>query len=374
MSVGTPVQPSAVSNVDSKPPRPAASDTRAGWAFLVPFLVVYLVFLLFPVIQAVVMGFFDWDLLAIDNRSYLGLENYGRMFWGTEMTWGADRLLGWRLVGLAAIPVVWRQHRRGSLGRGAMLWTIAGLVLLFGVVMGIHPGEGGRWYDSQFWASFGNTLLFVIMSTPIIVGLGLGLALALNRQGRLVGLLRTIFFAPYVLSVAVLTLIWAFLLSPQLGLIGSGFEAIGLEPINWLNSTTWAMPAIVITTAWWTVGFNVVLFLAGLQDIDPTQYEAAEVDGATSWDKFRYITVPGLQRTTLLVVILQIIASFQIFGQVFIMTRGGPNGATRVAIQHIFESGFRDFELGYASAMSVFLFVVMVAVSAVQFRFMQEDA
>lgn len=374
MSVGSPVQPSVVADVADKPPRPSSSDTRAGWGFLVPFLVVYLVFLLFPVIQAVIMGFFDWDLLAIDDRSYLGLENYGRMFWGTEMTWGADRLVGWRLAGLAMLPLAWRQHRRGTLGRAGLLWATAGIVLLFGVVMGIHPGEGGRWYDSQFWASFGNTLLFVIMSTPIIVGLGLGLALALNRQGRFVGLLRTIFFAPYVLSVAVLTLIWAFLLSPQLGLIGAGFESMGLEPINWLNSTTWAMPAIVLTTAWWTVGFNVVLFLAGLQDIDAVQYEAADVDGASPWDKFRYITVPGLQRTTLLVVILQIIASFQIFGQVFIMTRGGPNGATRVAIQHIFESGFRDFELGYASAMSVFLFVVMVAVSALQFRFMQEDA
>ncbi len=375
MSVGAPVQPSTVSEELVANHGPSREDTRAGWWFLIPFLVVYLVFLLFPVIQAVIMGFYDWDLLAIDNRTFVGLENYGRMFWGTEMTWGADRMVWWRLAGLAVVPFVWLQHRRGALGRFVTFWTIGALLLLFGVLMGIHPGEGGRWYDSQFWASFGNTLLFVLMSTPVIVGLGLGLALALNRQGRLVGVLRTLFFAPYVLSVAVLTLIWAFLLNPQLGLIGSGFEAVGLEPINWLNSTTWAMPAIVITTAWWTVGFNVVLFLAGLQDIDPVQYEAAAVDGASTWAKFRYITLPGLQRTTLLVVILQVIASFQIFGQVFIMTRGGPNGATRVAIQHIFESGFRDFELGYASAMSVFLFVVMVGVSALQFRFMQgEDA
>ena len=116
-----------------------------------------------------------------------------------------------------------------------------------------------------------------------------------------------------------------------------------------------------------------MLFLAGLQDIDRSQYEAAALDGANRRQVFRYITVPGLKRTTLLVVVLQIIASFQIFGQVFILTRGGPNGATRVSIQHIYESAFRDAELGYASAMSVVLFAVMMVVSALQFRFMRGD-
>jgi multiple sugar transport system permease protein len=348
-------------------------STGAGWAFLLPFLIIYVVFLIFPVIQAVIMGFFDWDFLDIDDRTFIGLKNYGRMFWGTEMTWDLQQLWGWRLLGLAAIPFVWRAANRRSMTRGSALWLTVLAVLLFVVAMGVHPGGGGRWYDSQFWGSFGNTVLFVLMSTPAIVGLGLALAVALNRPGRMVGVIRTMFFAPYVLSVAVLTLIWAFLLSPSLGLIGSAWETVGLEPINWLNSSTWAMPAIVVTTLWWTVGFNLVLFLAGLQDIDRSQYEAAELDGAGSWAQFRYITIPGLRRTTLLVVTLQIIASFQIFGQVFIMTRGGPNGATRVSIQHIFESGFRDFELGYASAMSLFLFVVMVTISFLQFRFFRPE-
>lgn len=348
-------------------------STGAGWSFLVPFLVVYVIFLIYPVIQAVIMGFFDWDFLDISDRTFIGLKNYGRMFWGSEMTWDAQHLWAWRLVGLAVIPFLWRAAGRRSLTRGSAIGLTIMLVLLFGVTMGVHPGEGGRWYDSQFWSSFGNTLLFVIMSTPLIVGLGLALAVALNRPGRLVAILRTMFFAPYVLSVAVLTLIWAFLLSPSLGLVGSFWEFIGLEPVNWLNSSTWAMPAIVVTTLWWTVGFNLVLFLAGLQDIDRSQYEAAELDGAGTWAQFRYITIPGLRRTTLLVVTLQIIASFQIFGQVFIMTRGGPNGATRVSIQHIFESGFRDFELGYASAMSLFLFVVMVSISFLQFKFFEPE-
>lgn len=348
-------------------------STGAAWSFLTPFLIVYVVFLIFPVFQAVFMGFFDWDFLDISDRTFIGLKNYGRMFWGTEMTWDVQQLWLWRLVGLAPIPLLWRATSRRSLTRGAAIGLTTLLVLLFAVAMGVHPGESGRWYDSQFWGSFGNTVLFVVMSTPIIVGLGLGLAVALNRPGRLVSILRTMFFAPYVLSVAVLTLIWAFLLSPSLGLIGPLWESVGLEPINWLNSSTWAMPAIVVTTLWWTVGFNLVLFLAGLQDIDKSQYEASELDGAGPWAQFRYITIPGLSRTTLLVVTLQIISSFQIFGQVFIMTRGGPNGATRVSIQHIFESGFRDFELGYASAMSLFLFVVMVTISFLQFSFFRPE-
>ncbi len=350
-----------------------ASDSFSAWAFLIPFLVIYLLFLLYPVVQAVIMGFFDWDFLDISDRTFIGLENYGRMFWGTNMTWDATHIWQWRILGLLGVPLIIRAKRRGSITRTAMIALVVGLIAVFAIAMGVHPGVDGRWYDSQFWGSFGNTLLFTVMSTPAIVGLGLALAIALNRPGRLVGFLRTLFFAPYVLSVAVLTLIWAFLLNPTTGLIGAAFESVGLEPINWLNNTTWAMPAIVVTTLWWTVGFNLVLFLAGLQDIDKSQYEAADIDGANGWEKFQFITVPGLRRTTLLVVTLQIIASFQIFGQVFIMTRGGPNGATRVAIQHIYESGFRDFELGYSSAMSLFLFVVMVGISVLQFKFFPEE-
>ncbi len=358
-----------------EPPRarPSRSDTNSAWMFLLPFLVIYVIFLIFPVIQAVIMGFYDWDFLDISDRTWIWLDNYRRMFWGTNMTWDLGNLWVWRVVGLGAIPFLVRAARRKSLSRTSAVLLIVGIVLLFGVAMGIHPGEDGRWSDSQFWNSFGNTILFVLMSTPTIAGLGLVLAVFLNRPGRLVAFLRTLFFAPYVLSVAVLTLIWAFLLNPNLGLIGSLFETIGLEPVNWLNNTTWAMPAIVLTTLWWTVGFNLVLFLAGLQDIDKSQYEAADIDGANPWEQFRYVTVPGLRRTTLLVITLQIIASFQIFGQVFIMTGGGPNGATRVAIQHIYESGFRDFELGYSSAMSLFLFLVMVGISFLQFKFLPTE-
>lgn len=355
-------------------PRFSPTDLSA-WGFLLPFLAAYALFMLYPVGQALVMGFFDWDFLDITRRQWIGWDNYRRMFWGTEMTWGADHLLVLRVIGLALLIPLARSWRKGSLPRASIATLAVLIVAIFGVILGIHPGEGGRWLDSQFWLSFGNTLLFVALSTPVIVGTGLALALALNRPSRFTGLLRAMFFAPYVLSVAVMTLIWAFMLNPSLGLVGMIGDWFGADPINLLNSSTWAMPAIVLATLWWTVGFNLVLFLAGLQDIDVQQYEAASLDGANPWQKFRHVTVPGLKRTIRLVVVLQVIYSFQIFGQVFIMTRGGPDGATRVLIQHIFERGFRDFQLGYASAMSVFLFIVIILVSVVQFMFLggEED-
>ena len=220
--------------------------------------------------------------------------------------------------------------------------------------------------DDTFWISTGNTLEFVLLSTPLLVILGLLLAVALNRPLPAMGLFRTIFFSSYVLSISVLTLIWFMLLNPNRGILAAFLQNFGIDPIPWLNDPNLAMPAIVITTVWWTTGFNVVLFLAGLQDIPQSLYEAAQIDGASSTRSFFSITIPLLRRTIVLVVILQVIASFQIFGQVFLMTKGGPAGATRVLVQHIYERGFRGFELGYGSAMAVFLFSIMFTISLVQ--------
>lgn len=350
-------------------------DDIAAYLFLLPFLIVYILFVIYPVIQAFYMGFFDWDLLAQDARQFIGLENYRTMLGGTNLTWSITSLGMIRFLGvLLTFGFIARGLRRQTLKRG---WAIAIALLsllFFGGLLGIRPDpNGGRWYDAQFWNSLGNTIQFVILSTPLIVIVGLLMAIALNNSRRITGTFRTIFFAPYVFSVAGLTLIWGFLLNPQSGILAASLEFLGIEPIPWLTDPNLAMPAIVITTLWWTVGFNMVLFLAGLQDIDPTLYEAADIDGARWSEKFRFITIPGLRRTLLLVIVLQIIASFQIFGQVFIMTRGGPGGATRVLIQHIYESGFRDFNLGYASAMSIFLFVVMFIISFFQFQIGEEN-
>jgi multiple sugar transport system permease protein len=277
-------------------------ENRAGYLFLAPFVLIYGVFMLYPIFQAAFMSLFEWDLLSL-QRSYVGMGNFAEMFS----------------------------------------------------------------QDDKFWSSLGNTVEFVLLSTPLIIGVGLLFALVVSKPKT--ATFRTMFFCPYVLSVAVMTLIWGFLFNPDQGLIGEAFRLFGAEALAWLTNPNLAMHAIVIATLWWTVGFNMVLFVAGLQDIDPALYEAARIDGAGPLSRFIKITLPSLERTIALVAILQIIASFQIFGQVYIMTRGGPGGTTRVLIQYIYESGFRDFRLGYASAMSIVLFVVMFAVSFLQLRF-----
>lgn len=279
-------------------------ENGTAYLFLAPFLLIYGVFMLFPIVQAAFMSVFDWDLLSL-QREFVGLANFSEMF--SE--------------------------------------------------------------DPRFWSSLGNTVEFVLLSSPLIIVFGLLFALGVAQPRT--GTVRTMLFSPYVLSVAVMTLIWGFLFNPDQGLIAEVFRFFALEPFAWLTNPNLAMHAIVIATLWWTVGFNMVLFVAGLQDIDPALYEAARIDGAGTLSRFFHITIPGLERTIALVAILQIIASFQIFGQVYIMTRGGPAGTTRVLIQYIYESGFRDFRLGYASAMSLALFVVMFIVSILQLRLSQ---
>jgi len=354
--------------------KPSGGPRRTGTAvaFLAPFLVVYGAFVVYPVFSAARISLYDWDLLGF-TRSFLGLENYQRMLWGTSMTWDVGHLLLLRLLvlGVTAYLAV-RVVRSGAHPARALPAVLAGL--LAWAVLGFHPGAAGAWNDPGFWTSVRHTLEFTAISTPILVGLGLLMALALGGKHRGSAFYRAAFFLPYVLPVSAVTLVWSFLLNPDRGLVARVLGWFGVEPIAWLGDADLAMWGIVATTVWWSVGFNLVLFLAGLQDIDPYLYEAAQLDGAGTWNRFRHVTVPGLTQITVLVVVTQLIASFQVFGQVYIMTRGGPGDSTRVLIQHIYEAGFRDLQLGYAAAVSLFLFVVMAAVSALQFKLLNREA
>jgi multiple sugar transport system permease protein len=363
----SPVRPAS-----GRPRRQRSGAAAAGLTFLAPFLVVYALFVVWPVLNALRMSLFDWDLLGF-TREYVGAENYRRMLWGTGMTWSLGSLALARALLLAATGwLVVRGLRRGTDRRALVALGIAGLTAF--VVLGFHPGPTGAWNDPAFWSSVRNTLAFTAISTPILVGLGLAMALALHGRHRGTGLYQAAFFLPYVLPISAVTLIWSFLLNPDRGLIAQAMGAVGLGPIAWLSSPDLAMWGIVLTTVWWSAGFNLVLFSAGLQDIDPSLYEAASLDGAGWWQTFRHITVPGLAQVSVLVSVTQLIASFQVFGQVYIMTRGGPGDSTRVLIQHIYEAGFRDLQLGYAAAVSLFLFVVMAVVSAVQFKLVSREA
>jgi len=348
------------------------SNAAVGLAFLAPFLTVYALFVVWPVLQAARMSLYDWDLLGF-TREFVGFDNFRRMLWGTGMTWGPGHLAVVRLLVLALTgALVIRALRRRTGRRTAAVIGVSGL--LTAALLGFHPTGGGAWNDPTFWTSLRHTLEFTAISTPVLVLLGLAMALALHGRHRGTALYRAAFFVPYILPVSAVTLIWSYLLNPDRGLIARVLGSVGVEPISWLSDPDLAMWGIIATTVWWSVGLNLVLFLAGLQDIDPHLYEAAALDGAGTWARFRHITLPGLTQVSVLVAVTQLIASFQIFGQVYIMTRGGPGDSTRVLIQHIYEAGFRDLALGYAAAVSLFLFVVMAIVSAIQFRLMSREA
>jgi multiple sugar transport system permease protein len=193
------------------------------------------------------------------------------------------------------------------------------------------------------------------------------LALLADRVARGRWFFRLAFFAPFILPSAVVALIWIWIYTPGLGLLETALGKVGIPVPNWLGDQTWAMPSLAISTVWWTLGFNFVLYLAGLQDIPRQLYEAASIDGAGPWQQIRMITIPLLARTTTLVAVLQVIASLKVFDQMYLMTNGGPNFVTRSILQYVYDEGFTNYRVGYAAAVSMLFFVVVLAVSAVWF-------
>jgi multiple sugar transport system permease protein len=345
------------------------SQTQAAWVLLAPFLITYGLFLVYPFFRGIWISLHDWNLLAVafnpDAKEFVGFRNYERVMWGRNITWGfaSPFLQGLGLLGLAAAAFL---HGMNRLSRfNAIPLAVASALLV--VLPGFHPGEGGRWYDRRFWPTVGNTLVFVGLAVPGVTISALVLAAAMNKETKAMGTLRTLFFLSQVLSVTVVTLIWQIMFSPRQGLIANVMEVIGASPINWLTDENFAMAAIVIATVWWSLGIAMILFLAGLQDISRDLYEAAALDNARGVKAFWFVTLPNLKRTITLVVVLQIILHFQVFGQSHLMTQGGPNDTTQVLVRYIYQTGFRDSELGRASAMAVFLFLIMGSFSVIQF-------
>ncbi|WP_412065836.1 carbohydrate ABC transporter permease [Rhizobium sp. SYY.PMSO] len=222
------------------------------------------------------------------------------------------------------------------------------------------------WTDTIFWKTVGNTLTFVAMTVPTMTLLALVLALAVFGQGRLKDVLRSIFFMSSVFSVSVVTLIWSMVLSADNGLLVPLFHLIGMKPVNFLGHPTLAMPSIALTTLWWGVGLPMALFLAALSQIPGELYEAAELDHASRFTVLTRITLPSIRQTVLLVLVLQIVGQFQIFGQAQLMTQGGPANRTRTLVQYIYETSFHDWQVGYATAMSFGLFVLMFGFTMLQ--------
>ena len=229
--------------------------------------------------------------------------------------------------------------------------------------------------DDRFQLSLVNTGIYTVESTLPILGLPLLLAVVLNRGVALKSLLRGAFFFPFTLSVVTVGLSWLWLLDPLVGPLNYYLKGVGLPTRAWLGDPATAMWASVVTSTWWVSGYYPVIYLAALQDIPTHLYEAAAIDGASGWRSFWSITLPLLRPIILFVVVIHIIGSFQIFGQVFVMTNGGPGDVTRTVVQHLYETGFKDlFHFGSASAMSWVLFLVIVIFSAVQFRLLRGRA
>jgi len=255
-----------------------------------------------------------------------------------------------------------------------VLPLFAGLALslfkadLFGVERFVGLANFGRLFGDQlFLGTVLNTLYFVLLTVPALTISGLALALALNRQTRLAAVMRAIFFCSTVLSVTVVTLIWRMVLIPDGGMVATGLEAIGQAPIPFLNDTRLVMPAIALTTIWWCIGLPMVLFLAALQQVPRDLYEAAALDGAGWFKTLWRITLPSISRTFILVLIIEIILQFQLFGQPQLMTLGGPNNASRPIVLFIYETGFRRWDLGYAAAASQILFAMILVAAAAQY-------
>ncbi|MBN8883741.1 MAG: sugar ABC transporter permease [Salana multivorans] len=276
------------------------------WLFLGPFLVFFVTFVIYPAINGVWISLHNYDY-NFDYRPWVGLQNYIDLF------------------------------TPGS--RDFSLW----------------------------WQSLGNTGVFVLISVVPLIVIPMTMALALNRRfpGRTV--FRAIFFMPYVLSVSVIGLLWRYLLDAQAGPVNAILKGIGLAPISWLQTQPAAWVSILVATVWWTIGFNTIVFLAGLQNVPSEHYEAASLDGADRWQQFWHITVPGLRPVIIFIVITTVLASANLFGQPYIMTTGGPANSTRTAIMYIAESGLKQSRMGMAAAMGYLLGLILVIVSIVNF-------
>ena len=221
--------------------------------------------------------------------------------------------------------------------------------------------------DQVFLQAVGNSFYFVVLTVPSLALLGLLLALALNSQTRTAAILRGIFFASSVLSVTVVTLIWRMVLISDGGLIANGLEAAGQSPIPFLDDPSLVLPAIALTTVWWCLGLPMMIFLAALQQVPKELYEAAALDRAGPFTRLWRITLPSIRRAVALVVVIQIVLQFQLFGQAQLMTQGGPNGASRPIVLFIYEVGFRRWDIGYAAAASQILFAIILMAAMVQF-------
>ena len=350
----------------------ASDASRLGHArwpelatLLGPALLLFAGFVLLPFLMAVGFSFSNIKLLQTERIEWVGLDNYARLF---------------SIKVVAAPPVLdateaqrpsrqWRRLKREAPA------AYEGFQYLTDVALpGARYLVGAR--DPLFLRSVVNTLLFAVLVVPLQTALAFGMALWVNRQFRGRVVLRTVFFAPVVTSMVVVSAIWGLLLHSESGLVNQVLAAVfgaqAPQP-DWLGDPRIAMLSIALMSAWQGAGFQMLIFLSGLQGISREQYEAAEVMGASRWQQFLYITLPSLRRTIVFVTLATTIAAFGLFTQVDILTGGGPQDATSTIIFHSVRVGFREQDIAYGSAMSLFFFVLVLVLALVQKKLMERS-
>jgi multiple sugar transport system permease protein len=278
-------------------------ETIAGYLFLLPNLIGFVIFTALAVVASAAISLTSWDLLS--DPEFVGFQNY---------------------VELLTDDPLFR----------TVLW---------------------------------NTFYFTIVSVPVSTALALGLALLFNTGLRAIPLFRTAYFLPVITATVVVALVWRWFFNPDFGILNYMLYRLGVDsPPNWLASRTWAMPSVIILSVWKQVGYNMVIFLAGLQAVPATLYEAAAIDGAGRWNRFLNITLPMLTPTTFFVLVISIINSLQVFDAVLVLTNGGPANATRTMVYHIWEEAFVFLEMGYAAAVAWILFLIVFLVTLLQWK------
>lgn len=230
--------------------------------------------------------------------------------------------------------------------------------------------------DRAFKAAFWNTIIYTLFSVPLTLACALGLAVLLNQ--KIVGrdFFRTAMFFPYVASLVAVAVVWNMLFNPEMGPVNMILYTLGLDPANmpgWAADRRWAMVTVILFGIWKSMGYYMVIYLAGLQGINAELYEAADLDGASSWQKFWHVTVPQLAPTTFFVSVMLTIQSFKVFDQIFMITQGGPGTSTLVLVYHIYNEAFISWDLGYSSMVSLVLFFLVLTITVVQFRYTRED-
>lgn len=288
---------------------------NSGWQsrltstlFILPYLISFAVFLLFPIGYGFYISLHDFELLSVSHE-FAGLSHYVDIF------------------------------------------------------------VSGTYLNSLFFRGLWATIQFVIYSVPLLIVVGLALAMLVNALPRVVrGWFRTVYFMPYAVSASVMAVIWLMMYDTNAGFINGLLGKLGIAPIPWLTSEPWVWVSLVSTTLWWTIGFNMIIFINALNQVPEDYYEAASIDGAGAWRKFANITLPSIRPVMLFVMITSTIASFNIYAQPFLLSRGGPGDTSKVLLMNVLDQAFIRKEVGSASAMAILMALLIMIVSVVQYR------